>query len=474
MRAAGLMLFAMVGARADVCADALELHRAGKTADAVAKYEACLTERPDSVEMRSNYGAVLAREGRYAEAITQYEKAIAGAPNHPQLRFNLALAYYKQGDITRAATELKPLQAAMPGNAQVAMLLADCYLRLGENARVVDLLSPLEAANRDQPGFAYLLGTALIRNGDVKRGEAVVDRILRDANSPEAHFLVGSAAFTNQDFPRAVEEFGKAVRLNPGLPSGWSYYGLSLLFTGDAAGASEAFRKELSANANDYEANVKLGAILAARRQFSEAMPFLEKARLLRPDSVEAREELERARAGKTAAPQDTGLLAAGRQAPDFELPALGGKGTLRPKGPLVLVFGSYSCPKFRFGAPGLNALYEKYRNRIPFAMVYVAEAHGGGEWESSINSREGVKVEAAKSIEEKRSLATACSRTLHVDYPIGVDGMDRAVERAYNAWPSAVYLIGGDGRIAWSGRLGEFEFDPAALEAAIGKVRAR
>jgi hypothetical protein len=41
-------------------------------------------------------------------------------------------------------------------------------------------------------------------------------------------------------------------------------------------------------------------------------------------------------------------------------------------------------------------------------------------------------------------------------------------VERAYHAWPSAVYLIARDGRIAWSSRLGELDFHAEEMEQAI------
>lgn len=479
-----------------VCAKAVEMHRSGNFEAAISQYEGCLSARPGLVEMRSNYGAALAQIGRYRDAVTQYQKALAANSANPQLRYNLVLAYYKQGDLSKAVEMLEPLHTAAPGNMQVTMLLADCRLRLGEPQRVVELLGPLEAEHREDSGFAYLLGTALIRSGDVKRGEGVVDRILRDADSPEAHFLLGSAAFTNKDFPGAVREFGKTAALNPGLPSVWSFYGQSLLYTGDAKGAAEAFRKELAANPNDYEANIKLGAILSVAGQFQDALPFLEHAGLVRPGSAEVRAELapvyehlgrkadaarERAelkRLGIVPGPASggSGLLAAGTVAPDFSLPALNGNARItladaRRSQPVVLVFGSYSCPKFRFGAPALNRLYDRYHTRVQFVLVYIDEAHADGSWQSTVNEREGIALKKAATTGEKQQYATSCARKLKIDYPMAVDGMDRKVETAYKAWPSAVYLIGRDGRIAWSSRLGELDFHPADMQSAIGRI---
>ena len=64
-----------------------------------------------------------------------------------------------------------------------------------------------------------------------------------------------------------------AAELNPKLPQLQSLYGRALLNTGDPDAAAEAFRKELATNPNDFAANLGLGQILAARKQFREADP---------------------------------------------------------------------------------------------------------------------------------------------------------------------------------------------------------
>ena len=92
-----------------------------------------------------------------------------------------------------------------------------------------------------------------------------VDRILGRGESAEGHLLLGAALFTAGNYPAAVKEFAKAEALNPDVPSLQSYYGQALLFTGDADGAMEAFRKELAANPNDFDANFQLASILAHR-----------------------------------------------------------------------------------------------------------------------------------------------------------------------------------------------------------------
>ena len=53
------------------------------------------------------------------------------------------------------------------------------------------------------------------------------------------------------------------------------------------------------------------------------------------------------------------------------------------------------------------------------------------------------------------------------------VDGMDDAACRAFSAWPERIYILGADGRIAYQGGHGPYDFHPeearAALEAMLG-----
>jgi predicted Zn-dependent protease len=176
---------------------ALRLHQAGDLAAAAAAYESCLTAEPGRVDARSNLGAVLVRMGRYQDAVGEYLEALKTARPDvaPRLHFNLALAYYKSFQIPAAADELEPLHAAQPADLNLALLLADCRLRMGEFQRAVDVVAPLEAAHADDLALNYVIGMALIRLGRVADGQIRVDRILRQGDSAEGHFLLGSALF---------------------------------------------------------------------------------------------------------------------------------------------------------------------------------------------------------------------------------------------------------------------------------------
>src|SRR5262249_13019099 len=224
----------------------------------------------------------------------QYQDALKVAPPEfaPRLRFNLALAYYKSFQIPQAAAVFEDLHRAQPADLNLALLLADCRLRTGEFQSAIDILGPMEQSQPDQPALDYVLGMAFLRSDRIPEGQARVDRILRRGESPEGHFLLGTAFFSAGNYPGAVKEFAKAAALNAGVPSLQSYYGRALLFTGDADGAVEAFRKELASNPNDFDANFQLASILPHRGKTDEARSLLERAVQVRPGSRRAREAL--------------------------------------------------------------------------------------------------------------------------------------------------------------------------------------
>ncbi len=513
---------------------AYSLQQAGDNEGAAAAYRAFLKLRPDEVGAHSNLGVVLVKLGRYDEAIEEYQAAFRLAPGDTRIAVNLALALVKSGRLAEAAERFEALHHQMPAEKQITLQLADCQLQLGNDDRVVELLQPLEQADHTDLSVAYMLGMALLHKQRIAEGQVLLDRILGQGDTAQARFLLGTRMFETGDYPAAVAKLASAIALNPDLSGIESLFGRALLATGDPDGASAAFHKELASNPNDFPANLALGQILLVRKQYGEAKPVLERAHSLRPksadaaiaygellaatnqpdkariqfeaarplapDSLDLHRDLEalytRLRLNKDAAREHTEVVrlqtlqAAGAPglkphdvAPDFSLPVLAGGKTVslssfRGKTPVVLVFASYSCPNFRAAAPSLRDLQKRYGSQAPFLLVYIREAHTAETWESGRNARDGVQVQAAANITEKREHASYCLRQLHLAFPAVVDGMDGEVEKLYSAWPSLAVIVGKDGRVIYSTRLTELDYRAenmqSALESALAETPSR
>ena len=72
------------------------------------------------------------------------------------------------------------------------------------------------------------------------------------------------------------------------------------------------------------------------------------------------------------------------------------------------------------------------------------------------------------KTIEERRTAAGQCETSLQYGIRTYIDEMDDAVNKAYAGWPTRLYLVGINGRIAYAGGMGPWGFKPAELKIAI------
>jgi tetratricopeptide (TPR) repeat protein len=287
--------------------DAVAAQQRGDDALAVRDYRELLKRYPDSLEVRANLGAALAKLNRYDEAIEQY-LAVLVKKDNAGLRLNLALAYYKKAAWRDAAQQLGTLHAAQPNDARVVTLLADCYANLGQDEKAIAVLKPESAAHPDDLSVAWLLGSALIRTGHRREGLNLVDRVAREGNRPEAYLLAGQTALKMNEFERARDYAAAAARLNPQLPGLDTLRGTVLSYLGDTDGATAALRKAVEADPKDFDAQLGLGAVLHTTRDLDGARLHLQNALQLHPGSTVARYEwarLERTEGQVEAAARD-------------------------------------------------------------------------------------------------------------------------------------------------------------------------
>ena len=115
-----------------------------------------------------------------------------------------------------------------------------------------------------------------------------------------------------------------------------------------------------------------------------------------------------------------------------------------------------------------LHGLYDTYRDRIAFFIVYIKEAHPEDGWVVTPNRDEGIRVVDPTGHAERVRVADACVLRSAIRIPVLVDGTDNAVASTYGGWPDRLYLIGRDGRVAFQGEMGPLGFEPSLLAAAI------
>ncbi|MFG3408071.1 peroxiredoxin family protein [Streptomyces sp. NPDC048142] len=128
---------------------------------------------------------------------------------------------------------------------------------------------------------------------------------------------------------------------------------------------------------------------------------------------------------------------------PSFDLPTTDG-GRFRSADlaaddrPVLLVFGSLTCPVTESSAAGIRDLHSRYGDRIRFVLVYVREAHPGAT------------TPQPKTLEQKQRNATALRARHGFPFEVAVDDIDGALHRAFGPRPNSAYLIDPSGVIVF------------------------
>lgn len=118
-----------------------------------------------------------------------------------------------------------------------------------------------------------------------------------------------------------------------------------------------------------------------------------------------------------------------------------------------------------------LNQLYDQYKDRVAFFVVYIQEAHPSDIWQMQSNVREHVLFANPKTDDEREHVASSCVINLHLKMPALLDPVDNATEHAYTGWPDRLYVIDRDGKVAYKSQPGPFGFHPKDMEAALKRV---
>ncbi len=115
-----------------------------------------------------------------------------------------------------------------------------------------------------------------------------------------------------------------------------------------------------------------------------------------------------------------------------------------------------------------MTRIYQRFRDRVEFFVVYVQEAHPTDGWQTDSNLADGVLFRQHRNYAEREEVAQTCSLDLHIGLPIIVEEMDNAIDEAYGAAPERLYLVGIDGKVAYQGGAGPHFFNPDEWERAI------
>ena len=142
------------------------------------------------------------------------------------------------------------------------------------------------------------------------------------------------------------------------------------------------------------------------------------------------------------------GAPVAGNPFPDFDLRTTEGNSVRKSdfvgQKPLLLVFGSTTCPMTISSLPAVKRLHSEFGRQVEFVTLYVREAHPGE------------KIPQPQAFPEKLDNARSLKKQEGIAWSVAVDDVDGTLHRLLDTKPNAAYLMGRDGRLAfrslWAG----------------------
>ena len=81
-------------------------------------------------------------------------------------------------------------------------------------------------------------------------------------------------------------------------------------------------------------------------------------------------------------------------------------------------------------------------------------------------NVKDDVCYAQPRNLSDRLAIANDFTKRFHFPVPFGVDDMNNAANDAYAAWPERLYIIDENGKIAYRGGMGPFNYNPSEVRA--------
>jgi len=151
---------------------------------------------------------------------------------------------------------------------------------------------------------------------------------------------------------------------------------------------------------------------------------------------------------------------APGDQFPNFQVASTDGEMIAKEhflgKRPLLVVFGSTTCPMTVSSIESLKRLHKQFGDRVSFVTLNVREAHPAEN------------MPQPRTFEQKLEHARRLKQQFDIPWTVASDDIDGTLHRALDTKPNAAYLMDPNGQIIfrslWAG-------DDQALRSALQSV---
>jgi protein O-GlcNAc transferase len=223
---------------------AVELHHAGRIAEAATMYGKILADVPDQFDALHMLGVIALQGGRYAESQTKIAAALKLQPDDPSALGNLSAAYLRNGQFSEA---LHWAQRAVQKRPQSVDALINLSTSLHEMGRYQEAIPYLQRARELSTNSALvhnLLGSCCLKLGDARGAAQAFEAATLLSPTDSATWSNLSAALNAlSEYEQALDCARKAVALQPDSSVALAAQGTSLVELGQVEEAIASYRE---------------------------------------------------------------------------------------------------------------------------------------------------------------------------------------------------------------------------------------
>ena len=295
--------------------------------DAFQNFRKALALNPNYADAHYNLAVILAEQNKINEALEHYRKAVELKPSHISSRNNLGVALLKKDRTDEAIEHFRIALKIEPRYASAHFNLGVALAKQGRLYEAIEHYVYSIKVNPDDPNAHVKLGDALLMQGKPEQADNHFRKALHlDPDNAEAHLFIGSQLLNQGQRDKALEHLNRAISINPELPQAHNNVGIIMIREGNLAAAISHFQKavqidpgfelakinlkkalairtnlgqdaapiqkSLKDNQNDPVWHFKMGNSYLGERKLRQAIVEFEKSVALRPEFLEARNNL--------------------------------------------------------------------------------------------------------------------------------------------------------------------------------------
>lgn len=292
----------------DVIVRAVELHRAGRVAEAESLYRAVLERNPEHPDANHNLGIVAVQSGNPHEALPFLKAALEAVPSQRQFWLSYIDALAASGAIGDARRALTDGEAAgLDGPETIALrqrlneleeataLFEAAFTahKSGAYGEAADLYRKLLDVRPNSPEILTNFGAVLFSLGRLKESEAAYRRAIRlDPKLAQIHNNLGNALREQGRFEEAEASYRAAIAIKPHYPEAHNNLGIVLRDQDRLDDATASCSLALEIDPSFESARINLANLLRETGDADGAFHMLEESIIRDPENIDAHRSL--------------------------------------------------------------------------------------------------------------------------------------------------------------------------------------